>query len=511
MSKYIEVMFVFFFKIILEIFYITQINKIYFYEGLTKEIIVKNYILGWIIYMMMYFFLKRIRDLFIEKILHLEFIFCIIPNVVYYGLNNKSSVYMIYITIVFCLQIFLLCKVKKSNYIQIDLNNMRKITTPIIVIISFIVIGYYITNKPFSGFKSFDFVYIYELRKIKSNRIIGYLEMFLYSAIIPSFFILNLNKKKYLNVLLLLGSQIIIYIYLGNKFILFLPIFLIVMYYVYKYQISTINWYLMGTLVLIIQLFVKSKMFLSLIGERLLFIPALNKFLYYEYFKDNVKIFFSDSLIGKVFGIDYPYLGSQGQIIWYYLFKRDFKSSNSVTGYLGDSYSQMGFLGMILQTLIFVWIIKNLRGLIGKKQEKIFFPLFALNIIMLTDTPLLTTLLSGGFILGIVLLLIYEDEISIKREYTIKLLYKIFLKKIKKNILFSILFSFIITNFSEIFYYIQKNKIQSYIFLDTIILKKDLEKPNFISSFIFGVILIFILLTLINFLKIFNRKEEKEK
>ena len=75
-------------------------------------------------------------------------------------------------------------------------------------------------------------------------------------------------------------------------------------------------------------------------------------------------------MIGKMLGLTNLYNGSEGQIV--YAFNGgDFKSVNLNTGYLGESYAQLGFFGMLLMSVLFAYVCITLASVITRKARVI--------------------------------------------------------------------------------------------------------------------------------------------
>jgi hypothetical protein len=55
---------------------------------------------------------------------------------------------------------------------------------------------------------------------------------------------------------------------------------------------------------------------IPIVPTRLLFVPALIKFQHFEVFKNYLnKLYYSEGLIGKIFGINYPYSKASGFVV----------------------------------------------------------------------------------------------------------------------------------------------------------------------------------------------------
>ena len=112
-----------------------------------------------------------------------------------------------------------------------------------------------------------------------------------------------------------------------------------------------------------------------------------------------------------MFGLTYPYAGGSGQVIYAYD-GGEFLGSNSCTGYWGDAYAQMGFLGILLMALLFAMVLRGIQQYDRKEVFPILAGMFSIQLIMLNDNALLTTLFTNGMLLAFLLVLIYLSKSS---------------------------------------------------------------------------------------------------
>jgi len=162
----------------------------------------------------------------------------------------------------------------------------------------------------------------------------------------------------------------------------------------------------------LIYLFKGSQMLVTMFPRRVLYVPAILKFQYYDFFSVNPKVFFADGIIGKLLGVDSPYQRSVAYTIAYEFFGVE---SMANTGYWGDAYANMGVLGVILFSIVLVLIVKyieiNTNNLnISFVISSTFFSFYILN-----DGALLTNLLTGGQFLLMIMLTI-ENSCALKER-----------------------------------------------------------------------------------------------
>lgn len=257
----------------------------------------------------------------------------------------------------------------------------------------------------FEGLKAFDFVYIYTMRATASYPPgFTYLLSWMTSAILPFALLMFLERKRYGLALLCLACQLLFYMETGQKFSLLVLAPVLAVYLLSKtghlLKLMYAGFILLCLVcVLAYQLDMNSSrlgMYLNSIASvRAIFHPADNKFNYYECFSLLPKAFFSEGLIGQMFSLSYPYAGSLGQVSFAYT-GGTFLSANLNTGYLGDAYAQMGFVGMLLMSLLLGWILRGVGVYTKKGRFCVGTALFSLYMITLNDGALFTTLFTGG-------------------------------------------------------------------------------------------------------------------
>lgn len=449
------------FKICLDCFYIFLVSPKYAYEGMIFEFNLIKYIFSWILFIFLTMEILRLNDNFLSICFNLEYSITILPLITYYALGNKNTIYIIYVFLCFYIQFYILNKKENLKKYTIYIPNIKLYCSIFIVILSLLTIGNALYQNGFHGLKAFDLVYLYEIRRnINYSTLFSYCVMWTRIVFIPFFILYNLSVKKYIRSLLFIILQIILYIGTGEKFNYLIILVILSFYIILTIKIKNKNLIIYnGLIFLILFLFIyKNYIFISLLGERFLFGPAVNKFLYYDFFSYYPKHYFADGIIGKCLGITYQYVATSGQLIFAFFYKGRLFESNSVTGYLGDGYAQAGFLGMILFTVLKTLLFKFISLTTNGVSNKIRIPLLVIPIILFNDAGFLTVLFSGGLFLIVLLLYIYpEKDIKNKDivfiEYKVRDFFKILSLNSQKILLWGIIFIFSSIILSEVSFY----------------------------------------------------------
>lgn len=401
------------YKTIIELVYIFSISEMYGYTGLTLNV---NNIGFWIsilyvLIIILVFPKDRSRP---STYLYLMFVlFLVVPTFSYYWMNGQSNVYTTLILFC-CIIMSLVLKIKTINvYESIRYANILLK----VVFIMYIFLSIYLIIKR-GGIDlralHFDSDSIYELRSEASiSGLLGYLLNWCAKVFCPFFFSFYLYKKKKLNLHFILLLQLLLYLSYGFKAYLFSIGLLIMIVLITRKDKFERNFTLGLTGIIIISLamvkFNISNFLLNSIPFRMIFVPAQIQFEYYEFFSQRDKMLFADGIIGKLFNIDSPFNEPVPFVISRYFHGVE---SNSNTGVFADAYANGGPIMMVifavLLGLIF-YIIDSFTRLIPKYLvvASLSYMMFVLN-----DNSLLTSLLTGGIFLMIILLYIFNSSIK---------------------------------------------------------------------------------------------------
>ena len=147
--------------------------------------------------------------------------------------------------------------------------------------------------------------------------------------------------------------------------------------------------------------------------------PALLNFFYYDFFSSNPLVLLSESKLTLGL-VDYPYSLNSSRLIAYLYTKGSLTTGGANTGWIGSSYMNFGFSGMLLYTFIIGLLFSICDELASKKGRaligsSIFIPIF----ILFTSSDLPTAMLNHGVILSLLVIL----ALKIKHEKNRSLLY----------------------------------------------------------------------------------------
>lgn len=130
-------------------------------------------------------------------------------------------------------------------------------------------------------------------------------------------------------------------------------------------------------------------------------------------------MFFSEGLIGKLFGLHCPYDDAIGFMITRHLNCID-AVSNSNTGVIAYSFSQLGVPETVIIAMLMDTIIVLSKRICIYTLSCCITAMFFYHFFMWNDNPLLTNLLTNGLVLDIALLILVEGVLRSRtlREQT---------------------------------------------------------------------------------------------
>ena len=342
-------------------------------------------------------------------ILMILLILMLVPFFTLFSLKNETRLYtyMAFISFFFTV---LITKLPLIRLFQFKVH-VNKIFTALFLCTGFIMLSLLFLNG-FPTLKALNLFNVYEVRgSVKyGHKIMEYLVSW-QAKVFNLFFIgyaIYTKRKSLFTVGIV--SQIIIFLFTGHKSYLFAPILLIFIFFALqrKKLIMYLNYGLITILVLTLILYLNfgDISLGTILVRRVLFIPAQNYYYYYDYFHAHGFSFLSHSIFGLFLENKYPI--PIPNLIGDYYYNNSSMWVN--TGYLADAYMNFGFLGMILFSILLGLILLFLDSLSLKLDALVIYSVTLINLYNLVNGALLTTLLTGGLGVGILLLLFMANR-----------------------------------------------------------------------------------------------------
>lgn len=393
------------YKMILDLIYLLFIVPNYLYAGFDFDFNLSKFIIANGIFIIMVNSVpnnEKISSCFLHIMLLIQYI----PLNSYFYLANESTYWFVLVSLSYFLILFIL-KIKEWKMVKLkrlrieDIINILICYSCLFYIMFFLSVG---TPK----IETLLLKNIYEIRSsLQITRLWGYLipwQTNSINMILLSFFFV---EKKYIKTFIVLIFQILIYMVMPQKTFLFSPFVTIVSILLFKknkYRESVTKVFF-GLIILGYGMYIiNSKLITlaSLLFRRILFVPALLNYKYFNFVEEfNKLLFYSEGLIGKIFQMKYPFDIKFSNVISEIYFNKPEMASN--TGMFADFFVNIGPYGLIIMTIVFGIFLKSLDKLV-KQNNEFVFGVFSVSALILTNTSFMTWLITGGGLISILIL-----------------------------------------------------------------------------------------------------------
>ncbi|QSX09272.1 hypothetical protein J0B03_04205 [Alkalibacter rhizosphaerae] len=385
------------YKIILEIIYVNSLVPQFDYYGLELNVNVGKLLISFVILFLVYCFLPKDKSYPSTFLYLIMIIMMYIPTLSYYWLNNKSTVYILSLSICFIIvSTVTRLKHKKIGFKHIKLNVALDFIFWIYIFISV----YVVVKRGGIDVRAFNFQQIYNLRsEYNLDRLSGYLYNWSAKGFAPFFLIYFLHRKNVVKTAIVLVMQMVMYLSFGNKLFLFSLAYLIFIQFVLRSNLNSSKLFIglmsLGNLIALV--FEKLKITTILrdvLPYRSLFVPAMGQFRYYDFFMVHDKLKFSEGIIGRILSIEYPYNKPIGFIVNQFFRGTEFLS-NGNTGVFSYAFADFGFLGMILAAIIVGLLFWLTDCATYNLPVVVSAGVLAFSMVIFNDTGLLISLWTG--------------------------------------------------------------------------------------------------------------------
>ncbi|WP_326907833.1 hypothetical protein [Sedimentibacter sp. MB31-C6] len=396
------------YKFILDFVYVNFINKVYVYSNFTIDFNNLKYMYSFILFFLIYIMLPKNNKKVSSIIILLHFMLMILPMFTIYAMKNESTIFLNMVCFCFAIECFF---VRKLPLIKVYKTKQSKyIFYAIVAVLSVYVYSSMIVANGIPSLDALNLTNVYNIRKnVNYPFLMNYLVTWQAKVINPMMIAVSYKYNNRKTLILFIGLQFILYLITAHKSYLFIPIAIIIIMYLFnkKNIMSIISFAgVTGCLVSYLLYELTSSLTIaSLFIRRLMFVPAQLKYFYFDFISKNEYLLFSSGIIGKIINTKYPYNMRFVNLISYVYYNDPITAAN--TGYLGTGYANLGFSGIIIYTAL-ITVILIIIDSIGKKLDNsMVVGILLFSMLSLNDSDLLTTLLTGGLLLLIVLLYLY--------------------------------------------------------------------------------------------------------
>ncbi|WP_323706496.1 hypothetical protein [Mammaliicoccus sciuri] len=335
-----------------------------------------------------------------------------------YSLYAGSNI-LFYYLIIPQLFLFLLDKIDKKNFKvirkQLDINN--KYFAIIVVFVSIVIMVPFIRNITSINISNLLLTNIYETRinsGLDYNIIIDYMYSSIARVFFPFLLIYFLIRKKYGVGMLILLFIILLFLLNGAVKSIIFGAVLSIFFYNFKYKVKDIVFQislLLLSIFSLIQYWLLHSIFFADYIRRIFFLPAYLFNVYHNTFKNDYT-YYSQTKIGQFLGFENNYGKITSFIGQQVLGNRDMVAN---VGIFVEGYISYGIIGVIISSLIFVFIVFIIKSLDFKHQ---FFGLIFAYLYIINTSFIETLLMTHGLLFLIIFgyFFIPTSEINLKGE-----------------------------------------------------------------------------------------------
>lgn len=347
-------------------------------------------------------------------LINVQLLVMLMPMLSLYAMSNRSSAFISMVCIAHIMQCLIIrfihkCACKSSNIV---FKNSKFCMRFLCAFLLAIAVLYSFYKYGVASLTALDLTQVYTIRETISYSFpFSYIVPWVFKVLCIFLFLIFLDKRNYIGALAASTFQIYFYLTYANKQTLFSWLLAITCYFFVKRR-ALLKKMALGLSALLIgssliyQLF-GNILLISYLVRRSLFVPAVLKFSYYDFFSANSLLYMADNTIGKLLGITSTYDMLAPKLIAVYL---GVPNSYCNTGYWGDAFANLGIVGLFLYSIILICFLLLVEHIVKKIPRGIYLP-FAITLFYnLNDSSMLTWMLSGGGGLMVLLLWLYRNS-----------------------------------------------------------------------------------------------------
>ena len=403
-------------RVVYDFVYCSVSARYWSYAGLTVDFDLSKYLLSWLGFIIAMLFIPIRSGKSSSVMLQWLFLLGILPICSFFGLsshamNESSPIFFVVVLIGYIFGVLLInlipdFSIKQPSRTAALFDYLLPAILFFIVGATFIYCGIHV-----NVFTNMMTTEIYDIRaSVNMPVILSVLFTMSYRAICPILLIVSLAKHRYNAVVLYCFIQIIMYMLVPNKEIVFSLLLCLLAYYFLKRDL----FYKGMTIVLCISLFISAISalgfnfldFAAIVPNRLMAYPAQNEFEHFAFFSQNELLYYSESSLGKLLGLHYPYGEySSGQIVGFFFHQTQ---TNSNVGFWGYGYDDFGFIGVILASVLVSLVLKLFDSLDCNQNLVAACALYPVTSLINVSTT--ASLVSGGILASLFLLAILDKD-----------------------------------------------------------------------------------------------------
>ena len=403
--------FIILYKAILDLSYYFVISPVWRYARFDLNFSTLKFIESFFLLSIIFILMPKSKEKLSNIMVWLLILLSYVPMLTLFAFMDQPRVYMYAVTGFWAL-VFLLLKLPVVSFAPLKNSQSKIIRYSIFIGLTGIV--FFLIYKYLGIFFNFDLTKVYDIRR--EYRAIGipfagYLFNWLAYIVNPIFFALFLVKRKWIWVGLIIFLQILLFSVTGLKAFPFaLPFVLALMWIVNRK--NPLAYMAIGlTGIILLGMFsywlIDDVWISSLFTRRTLLVPAQLSFLYYDFFSNNDYTFLSQHRIFQFF-LDYPYSLSPPNLIGEVYFDSSEMGANN--GIYADAYMNFGYIGFIFWAVLLTTVLKLVDSFSKNKKITVTIAAIAMPSLSLTNSAFLTSLLTHGLLLSLLILYFLPKE-----------------------------------------------------------------------------------------------------
>lgn len=406
----IQCIFALVYRLVLDAVYLTALSPVYTYAGFTTDIFVLQYILSWLVVLILVPMIVSIQQkeqrpssILVTLLNYLYFI----PMTSYIGCKGSTFGLLIDATIYWTVLLTIEIKLPTIQLKRLQLHHtdqLFKWITLAAVVLVMAVSGYY------TGFRvKLNMSDVYTVRAeaaAYSMPVLISYALSMMKVLLPIIILYWLQAKKWLRVLALLIVYVFYYSIAAQKSVFMLLFLMLGGYFFYRNWMMRYFGAILSAGVLVCGLLYS--MFgildpMSLLVRRLMYLPVQLSEVYREFFSSNPLDMFRESIVGKL-GFDSMYSDGMPKVIGEFMNT----GSNANNGMLGDMYANLPTaIGVFIMPFVVILCFRLLNICAEKLPTAITISICVNYGIGFANGAWSTILLSHGLLLACFLLYIF--------------------------------------------------------------------------------------------------------
>ncbi|MEW9500803.1 O-antigen polymerase [Jeotgalibacillus marinus] len=417
----ITVVSIFLLKVIFDYLYFNYVSQYFvidlFYLDYSLDKHVYSYLLLFVVSIFVLSSFNQIRKPSNVVIL-IMFLCIIIPLLTLYGFQNASSSFVLVVILSFVL-IIVQINILPTIEFKIFHRSLVIVLLGGIVLIYLYVYSYLIFTGGLLRF-NFNLEEVYDIRSeyavlAAKGPLLGYFITWVANVFNIGILSWGLFKKNKKFIIVAIILQLFLFGMTNFKSFLFAPCLVIFLYIFTKNRNLLLYSVLSVSILLLISYFsfvlYNDHQWSSMFIRRQFFTPSNLHLIYYDFFSHeyNPFIYLSNSIF-QVF-LEYPYQTEVTKVISWEYWGKD---GGPNVGFFANAYSNFGYFGIFIFSAMLGFILKILDSLVSVLPHNLIAAFIAIPAFSLVNSGLFTTLLTHGFLVSILTLLIMGN--LVKRE-----------------------------------------------------------------------------------------------